>query len=383
MPVTDTVSRIAKPIGLAPPRDRGLVAFVSRICENVQHSNREPKENPTMRLQLIAVMAIGLVGLLPPGLIAADSVVLEPAGKCSNFFADSNTQLRYRLQHTAPLKGRARWSFSLHQRTIAHGEMAVIAEAGKTIDIAFPLKTPYVKEGVVLQAQCSVAVYADGEQEQKPIAAHDKILWIFPRDPFVDRREWLKSLDITLFDSEGRTADVLEKAGVPFTLSRNVDSLDGIEQGTLVIGEATAWRDHRSLGEVMVKAAARGLPVLCLAPGEGSIELPSAEETNMPAPTSVSFRRGDFIHEIDKRLDTDWRGDEKDATARLTIQCDRGQVVVASARKPNGWIWLDVRYSQPRGRLLICGMPIIAQWDAHPASRYLFRGLLERLAATK
>ena len=230
-----------------------------------------------MKLRMIAAMAIGLIRLLPPSSATADNVVLEPADRCSNLFADSDTQLLYRLQPTAPLKGRIRWSLSVHQRTIAHGEAAVNAAAGKTIVFAFPLRTPHVKEGVVLQALCSVAVYADGEQRQETLAAHDKTLWIFPRDPFVDRRVWLKGLKITLFDPEGKTADVLEKAGFPFTLSRNIDALDGVEQGLLMIGEATAWRDHHSLGEVMVKAAARGLPVLCLAPGEGSIQLPGAE----------------------------------------------------------------------------------------------------------
>jgi len=46
-------------------------------------------------------------------------------------------------------------------------------------------------------------------------------------------------------------------------------------------------------------------------------------------------------------------------------------VLVTSAHKASGWTWLEARYPKPRGRLPICGMPIIAQWDVHPAARYL------------
>ena len=53
---------------------------------------------------------------------------------------------------------------------------------------------------------------------------HVKKVWIFPRDPFADRSEWLKGLKITLFDPEGKTADVLEKAHVPFKFTKNTSA---------------------------------------------------------------------------------------------------------------------------------------------------------------
>ena len=67
---------------------------------------------------------------------------------------------------------------------------------------------------------------------------------------------------------------MLEKARVPFTFTKNIAALDELREGLLVIGEGTAWRDYRALGEAAVKAAARGVPVLCLAPGEGRLVLP-------------------------------------------------------------------------------------------------------------
>jgi len=54
-----------------------------------------------------------------------------------------------------------------------------------------------------------------------------------------------------------------------------------------------------SLGEVMVKAAARGLSVLCIAPGEGSIDLPGAEETDLP--TLLRFLSACGLHSRDRQ----------------------------------------------------------------------------------
>jgi hypothetical protein len=209
-------------------------------------------------------------------------------------------------------------------------------------------------------------------------------LWIFPRDPFADRSEWLKSLKITLFDPEGKTAEVLEKIRVPFTFTKNTSALDELSEGLLVIGEGTAWKDYRSLGETMVKAAARGVPVLCLAPGEGTLVLPGTEGADLPAPESLTLRQEDIITELDKRLDaTAWPPAGKIAASRLAIKSDRDQVVAEVSQAARAWPWLEMRYPAPKGRLLICGFGIIRQWEATPAARYLLSELFVRLTAKK
>ena len=92
-----------------------------------------------------------------------------------------------------------------------------------------PLRIPAVKEGIALQAELSVTAYAgDGKQ---PAATHTKAVWIFAPDPFVDRSQWLRGLGITLFDPPGKTAEVFEKAHIPFKLTRNTDALPELEKG--------------------------------------------------------------------------------------------------------------------------------------------------------
>ena len=135
--------------------------------------------------------------------------------------------------------------------------MPLAVQAEHPAEVAFALKAPEVKEGVILESQLSVAAYAAGDE--KAAAGHVKKVWIFPPDPFADRSQWLKGLKITLFDPERKTADVLEKAGVPFMFTKNPSALDELNEGLLVIGEGISWRDYRGLGESMV----RRLPGAC------------------------------------------------------------------------------------------------------------------------
>ena len=134
----------------------------------------------------------------------------------------------------------------------------------------------------------------------------------------------------------------------------------------------------------MVKTAARGLPVLCLAPGKGALVLPGAVGAELPPPASLTLRRDDIITELDKRLDAAaWPANGLIESSRLRIKSDRDQVVAEASREPNAWPWLEVRYGTGKGRLLVCGFGIIRQWEASPTPRYLLSQLFLRLSAEK
>ncbi len=294
--------------------------------------------------------------------------------------AAADVTFNYVVRSDEALAGRLNWSLSVDRRTVEHGQVPLNIPADRAAEIAVPLKMPEVKPGVILQAQLSAAVYPTGARW--PAAEHSKTVWIFPRDPFAEQSEWLKGLKITLFDPEGKTADVLEKVHVPVKFTKNISALDDLKEGMLVIGEGTAWRDYRGLGEAMVKAAARGVPVLCLAPGDGWLVLPGSEGTDLPRPAGLTFRQEDVITELDKRLDAGaWTFGSRVAAIRLAIKSDRDQVVAAAANDGPGWAWLNARYAAPRGRLIICCFPIIRQWEASPAPRYLLVELFRRLNA--
>ncbi len=316
-------------------------------------------------------------------------------------------KLHYLVRTAQPFDGRLNWSLSVNERTVEHGQLPLTTTAGQAAEATVALKVPEVKEGVVLESRFSIAAHAAGDP--KPVAAHVRTVWIFPRDPFADRSRWLRGLKITLFDPEGKTADVLEKAHVPFTLTKNTAALGELREGLLVIGEGTAWRDYRSLGATMVKAAARGVPVLCLAPGDGTLVLPGTAGAELPPPAGLTLRRDDVIQELDNRLDAAaWPPDGAIDAARLTIKSDHDQVVAEASRllpspsgrgaggegdllpSPSGrgaggegWSWLELRYPAAKGRLVICGFGIIRQWEATPTPRYLLSELFMRLSAEK
>ena len=339
---------------------------------------------------IFAVLVAILLFLHSPATVrAADGTAIKPVDKWADVFSGAEVKFRYTVRAAQALEGRINWSLSVNQRTVEHGQLPLTAGAGRAAEVTVALKLPEVKEGVVLEAQFSVAAYATGEQQ--PVATHAKTIWIFPRDPFVDRGQWLKGLKITLFDPEGKTADVWEKAHVPFTFTKNTAALDELRDGLLVIGEGSAWRDYRGLGEAAVKAAARGVPVLCLAPGEGCLVLPGTAGAELPPPASLTLRQADIIRELDKRLDaTAWPPEGRIDVSRLAIKSDRDQVVAETGQflpSPSGrgaggegWPWLEVRYPGEGGRLSVCGFRIIRQWEATPTPRYLLLELFERLS---
>ena len=206
-----------------------------------------------MRTTGMMVMAVAACLHWPALLPAAEPATIEPVEKWADVFSGAEVKFHYAVRTTAALDGRLDWSLSVNQRTVEHGQLPLLAREGRAANVTVAVKVPEVKEGVILQCQLRVAAYMPGEQ--KPTAEHVKKVWIFPRDPFADRSEWLKGLKISLFDPEGKTADVLEKAHVPFTFIKNTSALEDIEKGILVIGEGAAWRDYRSLGESTAKAA--------------------------------------------------------------------------------------------------------------------------------
>ena len=239
------------------------------------------------------------------------------------------------------------------------------------------LTLPPVRNGVVLEAKLTLSLVAD--KEEKAAASQEKTIWIFPEDPFYLHAKWLKELKVHLLDPEKKTLKVLEKAKVPFDEVGNVESIAELKEGVLLVGEGVSFKEYPALPELLIQAAARGLPVLCLAPAQGTLPIPGAEKAGVPVPGSLAWRRGDIIGEIDKRLDAlSWSGGEMIAST-VSLKAEEG-VVQGEIASAGGWPWMEVNYPETHGRLVICGFGIIRQWDASPTPRFLFERLLERVS---
>ena len=318
----------------------------------------------------LMAIACGTVGSL-----RADEVIeLTARNEPSAVFGDSEATFSYVVKPKGHFNGTLTWRHSAGPRTIARGEIPV-AEAD---EIAIRLKVPPVREAVAVETTLTVALQPRGSGEA--VSSHSRRVWIFPRDPFAGRTRWLKSLEIRLFDPKGTTRDAFNALSIPMQEIHNLTALAQVESGVVIIGEDVSWRDHRALGDILPLVAAKGVPVLCLAPADGAFVLPGTRDAEAPAPRSISLCREDLIARYDKRLDAAaWNSRGELIARRMDITSDRGLVTVEFAAGETGWPWLELEYSS-QGKWIVCGFGVIAHWDASPNARFFLAALLEQFS---
>ena len=233
-----------------------------------------------------------------------------------------------------------------------------------------------VKEGVVMPASLAVALTRPGAD--KAVVEVTKPIWIFPEEPFAGKAEWLKKLNIQLFDPAEKTAALFTRIGIPFKETRNMDAFAEFKDSILIIGEGVSLKEYRGLADMMVKAAAAGIPVLCLALADGAMQLPGSAGSDQPPPSAISLKQAGIITELDKRLDAEgWAPDGKLLAARLALQGDRTGVWAAATQDGSGWAWMDMRFGEGRGRIVVCGFAVVEKWKDSPAPRFLLTRILE------
>jgi hypothetical protein len=333
--------------------------------------------NHTLRLR--NVLGACLIGLASSVSAAENAVTLDLVEKWSDLFADAPALLHYAVRSPETLEGQTLWSLSVNRRVVARGEIPIKLDAGKAAELAVPLRVPPIKEGIVVEAQLTLSVIPRGAPQA--VATHVKPLWLFGKDPFVDRTEWLKRLNITLFDPDGKTADVFDRARIPVKYTRNGNALGELHEGLLIVGERCSWKDHRALPAMMLKAAEAGVPVLCLAPADGSMPFPGSADA--VAPRRMVLKRHEAITELDKRLDAQaWPTDGRAIASRLAFRAEAGRVVLQVADDEAAWPWVEAVYAG-RGRIVVCGFGLIAHWESGPAPRFLLAEILNNLDRTK
>jgi len=277
-------------------------------------------------------------------------------------------------------QGRMAWRYSVGDKTIARQEREISVVPGRPESVEVRLPVPEVKEGVILNTTLSVSVIENGASQAT--VTLEKPLWIFSENPFADRTEWLKKLDLRLFDPEKRTADFFEKTGIPFQRVANMEALSEVKDGIIIVGEGVSFNDFKGLPSLLFKVAARGTPVLCLAPSGGIVNLPGTSESELPSPRSMKFAQNEIITRLDKRLDAvAWPPDGVIVSTTTAIRSARGAVVGEVEKGGANWAWLEMAFDDSRGMFILCHFAIVEKWDAGPAPRYLLARILEYLAS--
>jgi hypothetical protein len=233
-----------------------------------------------------------------------------------------------------------------------------------------------VKDGVVLQTTLEVSLFE--ENGQKTVGKVQKTLWVFPGHAFAGRAEYLKKLNILLFDPDGKTAALFAQAGIPFKETRNVSALTEVKDGLVIVAEGVSFKEYRGLSESLIKTASSGTSVLCLGAVGGEIQIPGMGGSELPQPERVIFRQSDVIGELDKRLDAvTWYPDARAVVSSMVMKGERGPVVGAIVPDETGWPWVELGFGVKGGAVVFSGFGIVKNWDAGPAPRYLLVKLLE------
>ncbi len=315
------------------------------------------------------VLAIALLD--GQGVEAEEGIVLTPREAWSSVFGATPVDFHFVVKGANRPRLHAGWAFTIGRRTVAAGEAEIMPGPDAISAVAIHLDVPPVKDGVVLPAMLTVTI-SEGAGG-KAVALREKPLWIFPRDPFADRTRWLKGLGLTLFDPANTTAEAFEKMGIPFEPARDVDAVDALKEGTLVIGEGVSFAENRGLAEALAALAERGVPILCLAPSDGVILLPNAGEAR-----SITLRHADVISAFDKRLDSEgWPGVGEFISSGLVLKAEGERPVGEIAAGRVGWPWLEVGYPGRKGRLVVCGFGLMSHWEDGPTPRFLLARMLE------
>jgi hypothetical protein len=304
---------------------------------------------------------------------------LELREKWSNLFADAKVVFHVAAKVPGG-KGTVTWTFAdaATKRVFPQGRGEKPVESGA---VKMPLLTPHVKPGVVLKAELTVSVHVAGKN--KPVAVKENTLWIFPADPFFNRMKWLEGLKITVFDPDrkNQTVQALKRLKVPFDQAGSAAALAEVREGLVLVGEGVSFREESGLAEILFQAAARGVPVLCLAPAAGSFPVPGTDN-DFPSPASLAIKRQDVIRTLDKRLDAvAWAPDNEITASSLALKAEEGKVIGDVVTGSKGWPWLQLDYPDKRSRLIVCGFAIIRKWDAGPTPRFLLARLLEHVTA--
>lgn len=290
------------------------------------------------------------------------------------YFGGQETVLRFSVHAVPSIEGRLTWRLAVMGRTAARGEQLLAVDANQTAFVDIPLQFPEPKPGVVVDAVLEVGIMDHARTQT--LLTHNKVLRLYPENPFYQQTARMADDHLYLFDPETTTADRLTELEVPFTPVSNINALEDRRSGVLIIGEDILLGDYRGLFRQTLDAAARGMHVLYMAPAGGEIEMPGMGKTDLPHPRSVRFHGTEIIHRYDKKLDAVfWPPDGGVAVTGLIPSGDRDRVTGIFDHDTGGWPWIEFQYPSG-GRLIICGFGIMATWDAGPTPRFLLRDIL-------
>ncbi len=337
-----------------------------------------------LRLEMLAMLALCLSQRVCFGQERMPHL-LSPVDTKSCVFAGQEASFAYVPTDMREGNWQVEWSLITEHRTLRRGT----SNAMTAPDMDVPryltkIPMPPLRDGVVLTVQLQMQWSAEGRAYQ-----HARPLHIFSRNPFSTRQAFLENAQIKLFDTNGETAKRLDEHEIPHSRLLNLSAIDLVTEGIILVGEGVSFCEQPKLPKALLLAAHRGVRIICLAPTEGEFPLTALileDGGQIVRPGRLSVDRADVVQRYDKRFDLLAR------SYSLSLESFNKFVIDTdpSPDRPPGttWSWLELGFpaeksSNPPGKLIVCCLSLVSQWDASPVPRYLFLRLLEEFTSTQ
>lgn len=283
------------------------------------------------------------------------------------FAAFGGTSATWRVEafgaHAA--EGHVAWSLEVGGGVIARREQSVRLDPASPESVEIAADLPEVRAGIAVEGRLQVALLDEGRQ---PLAELEQPVFVFGQDPAAERKQWLRELDLRLFDPSGDTAQRLDELGWPYRRIANPAAFAALGGGTLIVGEGCSLRENRGLMDAAIRAAEGGAHVVVLAPADGAFAPPGPAEGGSE-PAALHFYGPEFVRELDKRFDV------LPARAAFRLGGTRTGAEVAVVPE-GGWAFVEARWPDG-GALALVGPGLLDLWETSPVPRHLLVRLLE------
>ncbi len=313
---------------------------------------------------------------------AEPTVSVRRVDSWTNLFAGKPAAMTCEVSSKQPGEASLSWSLVVSGGVVARGEKAVTLDAARAVQVSWDVDIPEVKPGLIVPAMLRLAVHPQpGAPKFEPVEASIALSICSP-DATALRGEWLKSLDIVLFDPAQRTADVFERHRIPCRVADDPQCA-ALTKGLILYGEGIDPARLDAVWSAAIEAASSGRRVLVMASPGASVPIDGLISSADDSLRSVSLKRNDIIRELDKRLDaTAWPKPGRLVGSSLHLSVRGEQPRVEFRDDAKGWSWLHVRH-RSGGRLIWLGLGLAESWEATPTARYLLLKVLEELSTDK
>jgi hypothetical protein len=291
------------------------------------------------------------------------------------YFADEE-----RFEHVfaadadAPQNSRIRWTLRVGDRVLESGTQHVSPRLGFKIGFR-----PFdVRPGVVLATDLTAVANGGGHT-----STFDVQLNLVSHTFSAGQRQLFETVGLTLFDKQGSLADAFDEQDIAYQRLRRLADIDAVSEGLLLVPEGASFRLQPQLADTLLRAAQRGVFVICFAPKEGSFPFPDVANGDLTAATAIQFAGSDYLTKLDKRLDA------SASAPCLSLAAPNGDVSVLFDGNAHQWHALNLDFARlptpphrAPGRFLVLGLNMATLWNSNPTARYTLMALAqERLDA--